>query len=70
LHSNEATARHGSCLPGGSSTWEVSDEARHNAGNKVGDLVSEGITLTIVPEPSTAALLAIGGALLGMRRRR
>ena len=42
----------------------------NDAGTKVGALVSEGITLEIVPEPSTAALVLFGGALLARRRRR
>ena len=38
-------------------------------GDKVGDLVSEGITLQVVPEPATLGLLAAGLIGLGMRRR-
>jgi PEP-CTERM motif len=41
----------------------------NDAGGKVGDLVSEGITITIVPEPSTALLLVLGAAGLAARRR-
>jgi hypothetical protein len=33
-------------------------------GEKVGDLVSEGITLQVIPEPASAALVAVG--LLGL----
>jgi PEP-CTERM motif-containing protein len=53
-------------------TGQSTVKARYvdDAGSKVGALVSEGITLTIVPEPSTAVLLVIGGTLLGARRRR
>src|SRR5262249_8320054 len=53
-------------------TDQSSVKARYvnDAGNKVGALVSEGITLTIVPEPGTAALVLLGGALLAGRRRR
>jgi hypothetical protein len=53
-------------------TGQSSVKARYvnDAGSKVGALVSEGITLTIVPEPSTAALVLLGGALLAGRRRR
>ncbi len=39
------------------------------AGNKVGALVSEGITLMVIPEPATATLLAMGLGLLAARRR-
>ena len=39
-------------------------------GVKVGALVSEDITLTTVPEPSTALLLALGGSILAARRSR
>jgi predicted amidohydrolase len=39
-------------------------------GVKVGALVSEDITLTIVPEPTTALLLALGGSILAARRSR
>jgi hypothetical protein len=41
-----------------------------DAGTKVGDLVSENITLTLVPEPSTALLVLLGATLLGARRQR
>jgi PEP-CTERM motif len=52
-------------------TDESSVKARYvdDGGIKVGDLVSENITLTLVPEPSTAALVLLGAALLGARRR-
>jgi len=42
--------------------FDASIKARYvNAsGTKVGDLVSEGITLQVVPEPGTALLLAVG----------
>jgi hypothetical protein len=40
----------------------------NDSGGKVGDLVSENITLTLVPEPSTALLFALGGSLLAARR--
>ena len=51
---------------------ESSVKARYvdDAGTKVGALVSEGITLTIVPEPSTALLVALGGSILAARRSR
>jgi hypothetical protein len=39
-----------------------------DGGAKVGALVSENITLTLVPEPSTALLVAVGGFLLAARR--
>jgi len=39
-------------------------------GVKVGALVSENLTLTIVPEPSTALLVALGGSVLAARRSR
>jgi hypothetical protein len=37
---------------------------------KVGALVSENLSLSLVPEPSTAMLLLSGMALLGTRRTR
>ena len=40
------------------------DSHRH----KVGALVSEGITLSAVPEPSTAMLVLLGAGVLGARR--
>jgi PEP-CTERM motif len=40
------------------------------AGNKVGDLVSEGITLQVIPEPGTVLLLGSGLAGLGLFRWR
>lgn len=39
-------------------------------GVKVGALVSENATLTIVPEPTTALLVAVGGSILAARRSR
>ena len=42
----------------------------NDAGVKVGALVSENITLTIVPEPSTGLLVALGGSILAARRSR
>ncbi|RIK89927.1 MAG: hypothetical protein DCC71_25765 [Proteobacteria bacterium] len=52
-------------------TDEASIKARYvnEAGVKVGDLVSENVTLTLVPEPSTLLLLAAGIAGLAPRRR-
>jgi hypothetical protein len=41
-----------------------------DGGSKVGDLVSEGITLTVVPEPETWALMVAGLGLLGLMTRR
>jgi hypothetical protein len=38
-------------------------------GEKTGDLVSENITLQVIPEPTTALLLGTGVALLARRRR-
>jgi hypothetical protein len=38
-------------------------------GNKVGALVSEPITLEIIPEPSTLLLVGVGLALLTKRRQ-
>lgn len=38
-------------------------------GAKTGDLVSENITLQVIPEPSVAVLLGLGLAALGRRRR-
>jgi hypothetical protein len=38
-------------------------------GDKVGDLVSEGITLQVIPEPGTLLLLAAGLVGLSTRRR-
>jgi hypothetical protein len=38
-------------------------------GNKIGDLVSEGITLQVIPEPGTLLLLAAGIAGLAATRR-
>jgi hypothetical protein len=40
------------------------------SGHKVGALVSEGITLTFVPEPDTVLLVAAGASLLAARRTR
>jgi hypothetical protein len=40
------------------------------SGNKVGALVSEGITLTPVPEPGTLSLLGIGFGAVILRKRR
>jgi PEP-CTERM motif len=56
-------------------TDQASVKARYvnDAGRKVGDLVSESITLTtltLVPEPSTALLVLLGASLLGARRPR
>jgi hypothetical protein len=39
-----------------------------DAGSKVGALVSEDITLTLVPEPSTALLVVLGTSILAARR--
>ena len=47
-------------------------KARYTDANgvKVGDLVSENLTLTIVPEPSTGLLVGLGGSILAARRSR
>jgi hypothetical protein len=52
------------------STDQSSIKARYanESGNKVGALVSEMITLEIIPEPSTALLLALGGSMLAAAR--
>jgi hypothetical protein len=39
-----------------------------NGGAKVGALVSEAITLEVVPEPATLALVLFGGSILAARR--
>jgi hypothetical protein len=39
------------------------------SGNKVGDLVSEEITLEVIPEPSSFVLIAAGLVALVARRR-
>jgi hypothetical protein len=51
---------------------EASIKARYvdGAGDKVGSLVSENITLQLVPEPETYAILGLGFALLGVVVRR
>ena len=51
---------------------EASIKARYSdgAGNKVGALVSENITLMLVPEPATATLLGLGLLALAASRRR
>lgn len=52
---------------------EASVKARYVSGpsrHKIGALVSENITLTLVPEPSTAALVGLGASILAGRRRR
>jgi hypothetical protein len=41
-----------------------------NAGVKVGDLVSEYITLQVIPEPASAALLGDGVLAIAIARRR
>ena len=47
-------------------------KARYTDANgvKVGALVSENLTLTIVPEPSTGLLVGLGGSILAARRSR
>lgn len=39
-------------------------------GVKVGDLVSENLTLQLIPEPATGALVGVGTAALALRGRR
>jgi hypothetical protein len=51
--------------------WQASIKARYldAQGAKTGDLVSENITLQVIPEPGTALLLGAGMLLLGRRPR-
>jgi len=51
--------------------WQASIKARFldENGEKTGDLVSENITLQVIPEPSTALLLCVGLAALARRGR-
>jgi hypothetical protein len=51
--------------------WQASVKARYldENGDKTGDLVSENITLQVIPEPRTALLLCLGLATLARRAR-